>query len=90
MHSKVFYLDGSEGCQGWPESLLWAINFPSLRRVQKMALCNPEVAMGTGKPFILAQFPGKPTGYRHHSVQFDAFYLAEFCHQGYCIELLKS
>lgn len=50
--------------------------------------------MKTLKPFILAQFPGKwmwrPTGYEHHSVQFDVFHLVEFRGQGYCIKLLKS
>lgn len=63
-------------------------------RAQKAAVYNPEVAIETLKPFILAQFPGKsmwrPTGYQHHSVQFDAFRWVEFCCQGYCIKLLKS
>lgn len=63
-------------------------------RAQKAVVYNPEVAMGTLKPFILAHFPGKsmwrPTGYEHHSVQSDAFRLVEFCCQGYCVNLLKS
>lgn len=50
-------------------------------RAQEAAVYNSEVAMGTLSLLfwhISQGGPRRPTGYKHHSVQFDTFHLVEF------------